>query len=145
MKFPIYKQYDTMYSGAACIKMITDYNGQFISFNEIKQKFIIKHEGIDLSSIAEVFRLVGYKTSGRRVTVEVLEESVFPCLIPWDKNRFVILHNKKTKEDDTTFYIADPVLGHVSYLKDEFIKHWGTIMFGLENKGVILLIDKNIE
>ncbi len=142
MKFPIYIFRDINYSGIACVKMITDYYGQSFSIEEIKQRYISDQASDSLSSIVQAFDKLGYNAIGNRVTIESLvDTAVFPYLIFWDKKYFVILYNIKVKNNDTIFYVADPLLGLTNYSKDEFIKHWHTTRFGSENKGSILLID----
>jgi ATP-binding cassette subfamily B protein len=142
MKFPICTQKNIKFSSAACVKMITDYHGQSFSIEEIKQRYISDQASDSLSSIVQAFDKLGYNAIGNRVTIESLVDKVaFPYLIFWDKKYFVILYNIKVKNNDTIFYVADPLLGLTNYSKDEFIKHWHTTRFGSENKGSILLID----
>lgn len=142
-KFPICIQHDAMDCGAACIKMITDFNLQSYSLSEIKEICMPTREGISLSNIAQTLDELDYNTIGGKLTVERLcTKAPLPCILHWNQEHFVVLHKISKMKNETVFHIADPGVGLVKYSQKEFVGNWCTAKSGGEAKGVVLLIEK---
>lgn len=142
-KFPICIQHDVMDCGAACIKMIADFNKQSYSLSDIKDKCTPSREGVSLSNIAQILDDIGYNTIGGKLTVErLVAKAPLPCILHWNQEHFVVLHKISKKKNETVFHIADPGIGLVKYSKKEFIEKWCTVKSGGEDKGVVLLLEK---
>ncbi|WP_200878567.1 ABC transporter transmembrane domain-containing protein [Sphingobacterium sp. ML3W] len=142
-KFPICIQHDVMDCGAACIKMITEYNNQFIDLSEIKSECNPTREGVSLSAIARTLDFYGYTTIGGKITTErLIEKQPLPAIIHWNQEHFVVLYKIKKSEQGYTFYIADPDIGLLKYKEKDFKENWCSTVSGQEDKGVILVIEK---
>lgn len=97
-KFPFCLQHDVMDCGAACVKMLTDYNGQNFSLDELKSICNPTREGVSLSKVAKTLDTVGYATMGGRLSIERLtEKAPLPCILHWNQEHFVVLHKIEKK------------------------------------------------
>ena len=68
----------------------------------------VTNEGISLLGIDNAAQKIGFKTVSGRLTVSALKLAVFPCILHWNQNHFVVLYKGKKGK---VFYIADPGKG----------------------------------
>jgi ATP-binding cassette subfamily B protein len=129
--------------GAACIKMITEYNGQFIDLSDIKEICNPTREGVSLSAIAKTLDFYGYNTVGGKLTiVRLIEKQPLPAIIHWNQEHFVVLHKIKKIKGEHIFYVADPDIGLLRYKEKDFKENWCSTVSGQQDKGVILVVEK---
>lgn len=144
-KFPVSIQHDAMDCGIACIKMITDYYGCSYTIPQLKEICIPSREGVSLSSISETFEKLGFKSQGGRLTLDkLINKVIFPCIIHWNQEHFVVLYKVKKTRKGMIFYVADPAIGLVKYSLEEFKNGWVSTSTNNEEKGIILIVEKSV-
>ena len=137
-KFIIYKQYDSMQCGIACLAMICKYYGKGYSIDWLNQLCFATTEGISLLSINRAAETLGLKTVGARCGVSNLVNRNLPCILHWNQNHFVVLYRVKKGK---TFYIADPGKGLIKYNLQGFKEHWISTLSGGEEKGIAMFLE----
>jgi ATP-binding cassette subfamily B protein len=144
-KFPVSIQHDAMDCGIACIKMITDYYGCSYIIPQLKEICIPSREGVSLSSISETLEKLGFKSLGGRLTLDkLIDKVVFPCIVHWNQEHFVVLYKVKKTRKGMIFYVADPAIGLVKYSLEEFKNGWVSTSTNNEEKGIILIVEKSV-
>jgi len=98
----------------------------------------VTNEGISLLGIDNAAQKIGFKTISGRLTVSALKLAVFPCILHWNQNHFVVLYKVKKGK---VFYIADPGKGLVKFGLEEFKKHWVSTQSGGEAKGIAMFLE----
>jgi len=136
-RFPFYKQYDAMDCGPSCLRMIAAFYGKKYSLQELRQHAHITREGVSLLGLSDAAETIGFRTIGTRITFEQLIEAPKPCVVHWDQDHFVVVHQYRKSK----IYVADPAFGLVEYSETEFKKHWLATVKQGEQKGICLLFD----
>ncbi|WP_160069483.1 peptidase domain-containing ABC transporter [Sphingobacterium bovisgrunnientis] len=124
--FPIDRQLDFMDCGPASLKMIAKYYGKYYSLQYLRDLCGNTREGVSLAGISHGAETIGLRSLAAHCTTEDLIEKVpLPIILHWDNSHFIVLYDVKEKRNGkTTFYVADPAKGHVSYNKEEFEDKW---------------------
>ena len=73
--------------------MIARYYGLDYSTEMLRKHCHITRHGVNLLGISEAAEYIGFETAGVKVTFEQLaEEGVFPCILHWNQNHFVVCY-----------------------------------------------------
>ncbi len=73
---------------------------------------------------------------------QLANEAPLPCIVHWKQNHFVVVYKIiKDKKVGHRIYVADPVLGLVTYDEADFKKCWYSTKTNEEDKGVALLLE----
>lgn len=138
--FPFYYQHDQMDCGPACLVMITSYYGRRYKLQYLRESSFLTKDGVSLLGINEASKKIGFNTFTAKLTVDELYEqkNLFPCILHWNQNHFVVL--RKTKQHIFTkkhfFYIADPAHGMIKLSEEKFAASW----LSNDNSGVALFL-----
>ncbi|MPS65503.1 MAG: ABC transporter ATP-binding protein [Chryseobacterium sp.] len=132
-------QYDQMDCGPACLAMVSSHYGKNFSLQDLRSKSFITKEGVSLLGICEAAENTGYKTIALKTESEGFSKELFPCILHWNQNHFVVLYkiSKNIITGKRTYKIADPGHGFVSLSEEKFKKSW--ISEG--NKGIALFLE----
>jgi len=136
-KFPFFKQYDAMDCGPSCLRMIAAFYGKTYSLQKLRQLAHITREGVSLLGLSEAAEAIGFRTIGARITLAQLAEAPKPCMVHWDQEHFVVVHNYRKG----VVHVADPAFGLIKYPEEEFKKHWLATVRQGEQKGICLLLE----
>ncbi|MEO5947765.1 MAG: cysteine peptidase family C39 domain-containing protein [Chitinophagaceae bacterium] len=60
LKFPFYKQHDSMDCGPTCIRMVAKHYGKVLNIETLRLNAQINKEGVSLLGIAEATEKVGF-------------------------------------------------------------------------------------
>lgn len=134
----LYIQKDSMQCGIACLQMICAYHGRKLGQDYLSTICMATTEGVSLLGIKDAANLLGFHTFCGRLTIEELDKGLYPCILHWNQNHFVVLYKIKRGKK---FYIADPGKGLVTYNRDEFGKHWGSTHSDGEDKGIAMFLE----
>lgn len=135
MRFPYYKQPDSMACGATCIRMIAKHYGKSYGLSDIIHASGTTREGANLQGLSEAAEKIGFRTLGVKVPFDkLLENAPLPCIAHWNQNHFVVIYKVK----NNTLWVSDPAHGLLTYSKKEFLKYW--VSDGLD-EGILLLLE----
>lgn len=136
MGFPIYRQHDQMQCGIACLQMVCAYWGRLSSVEHLANLCFATTTGTSLHNINHAAVSLGFHTQSGKVTISQLRKAVFPCIIHWNQNHFVVLY----KFSKHKLYVADPQKGLLKYDEEEFEEHWACSVSKGEDVGIALFL-----
>ncbi len=140
--FPVYRQYDAMDCGPACLCMIAKHYGKTYSIETMRNSAFLGRQGVSLLGISKAAESIGFKTIGGRLKFDTLINKVsLPCIVHWKQEHFVVVHRITRNRKGYKIDIADPALGLLEYTQEEFLKYWLTTKTNGEEKGVGLLLE----
>ncbi len=128
-KVPVILQLEALECGAACLAMVMAYYNKWVPLEQVRRDCGVSRDGSNARNILKAARNYGMQADGYRFEVEPLkEEGVFPCIIFWEFNHFVVLNGfKKNKA-----VINDPARGVVEISMEEFDKAFTGVCLMLE-------------
>ena len=123
--FPFYAQHNSLDCGPACLRMIGKWYGYNLDFSELQQKARLTYNGTSLLTLSHIAETIGFRTTGCKLQTEQLKNDVsLPCILHWRENHFVILYRIRVRKNSTTYYLADPAHGLVTFQEHEFLTNW---------------------
>ncbi|MFP3835581.1 peptidase domain-containing ABC transporter [Chryseobacterium sp. SIMBA_028] len=138
-------QHDQMDCGPASLCMIADHYGKYFSIEKVRELCFLSKEGVSLLGIKYGADRLGFESFGAKVSIDDLSKDMFPLILHWEQNHFVILYDVKnnffTKEKE--FYIADPGKGKIKIKESDLEKAW--ITDAETRSGVVLLLEPTEE
>lgn len=144
--FPYYSQDDSIDCGAACLRMIAKYYGKSYRLQTLRDYSFVTREGASLMGVSDAAERIGFRTSGVRVSAEVLREKIpLPCILHWNKNHYVVCYRIRKKRKGCVYSIADPANSKVNLSEADFLKHWASCKVNGEDCGVVLALSPDIE
>ncbi len=118
-KVPVVMQLEALECGAASLTMIMAYYGKWVPLEQVRADCGVSRDGSNAKNIALAAQRYGFKVEGFRRTPETIRtKGVFPCIIHWNFNHFVVLDGFKGKYA----YINDPAKGFVKVPLEDFDK-----------------------
>lgn len=142
-RFPHFKQLDTSDCGPASLRMVAKYYGQNYSTEMLRKHCHITRRGVSMQGIHEGARHIGFDTFGVKMTFEELvENGVFPCILHWNQNHFVVCYGiERCSKGTYRIYISDPASQRLTYSKEEFLRYWIGTHAGTDCRGVALMLE----
>lgn len=145
LKFPHFRQLDSMDCGPTCIRMISKYYGKNYNLQSLRDKSQIGKDGVNMLGISEAAELIGFSTIGAKMEFkELMEGASKPCVLHWNKNHFVVLPPQKKRwfKSNKNITIADPGLnGLIEVDEETFKKNWISVKGDSKDYGVVLLVE----
>lgn len=141
-RFPHIKQPDAMECGATCLRMIAKYYGKEYSAETMQQLCVVTREGVSMLSISDAAEYLGFRTVCGRISLEkMVEQRPFPCILHWNQDHFVVLHDVKTRRNgQRVFCIADPGKNLLRIEEDTFKNAWVSTRTYGEEKGIVMAL-----
>lgn len=140
--FHVYKQYDIMDCGPACLCMIAEYYGKTYCIETMRNNAFLGKHGVSLLGISKAAESIGLKTIGGRLTFDTLTHKVsLPCIVHWKQEHFIVVYRITKNQKGYKIHIADPAIGLLEYTQEEFFRYWLTTKTNGEEKGVALLLE----
>ncbi len=128
-KVPVVMQMEALECGAACLDMIAAYYGKWIALEQVRLDCGVSRDGSNARNVLKAARNYGLDGAGYRFDVETLrEKGLFPCIIHWEYNHFVVLCGFKGNKA----YLNDPARGSVKIPIEEFEKGFTGIVLMFE-------------
>ena len=119
VKVPVVMQMEALECGAASLTMILAYYGKWLPLEQVRADCGVSRDGSNAGNVMNAARRYGLNAKGFRTGVEALRNSnVFPCIIHWNFNHFVVLCGFRGKYA----YLNDPARGNVRVTMEEFDK-----------------------
>ena len=91
VKTPTILQMEAAECGAASLSIILAYYGLWIPLEKMRQECGVNRDGVSASNIVKAARRRGCQAAGYRWPAEMLKGAVYPLLIHWEFNHFVVL------------------------------------------------------
>ncbi len=118
-KTPVIMQMEALECGAASLAMILAHHGKWIPLEKVRTDCGVSRDGAKAKNILFAARSYGLTAQGYRYEPEDLAaKGVFPCIIHWNFNHFVVLCGLDSK----WAYINDPARGEVKTPRETFDK-----------------------
>ena len=98
---PMIMQMEALECGAACLAMVLAYYGKWVPLEQVRLDCGVSRDGSNLKNLHLTGQHYGMEAHGYKMEVENLrEQGVFPCIIHWNFNHFVVLNG----------FMAEPIL-----------------------------------
>ena len=116
-RVPVIMQMDVLECGAASLTMILAYYNKWIPLEQVRLDCGVSRDGSNAVNIMKAAENYGLEANGYRCEPQQLIKSgLYPCIIHWNFNHFVVLCGFKGKYA----YINDPAMGSIRVSMDEF-------------------------
>ncbi len=142
-KFPHYKQNNASDCGPTCLRMISKHYHQEYSSEMLRKCCHISRSGANMLGIRDGAEHIGFETMGVKLTfMQLAEEGVFPCILHWNQNHFVVCYGiDKGKDGRYKIRISDPASQRLTYTQEEFEKCWISEQVSKDGNGTALLLE----
>ena len=118
-KVPIIMQLEALECGAACLAMVMAYYGKWVPLEQVRVDCGVSRDGSNARNVMRAARSYGFEVKGYRYETQLLRtDGVFPCIIHWNFNHFVVLDGFQ----GNTAVINDPAAGIVKVSMEDFDK-----------------------
>ena len=132
-RVPVIMQMEALECGAACLAMVMAYYEKWVPLEQLRIDCGISRDGSTAKNILIAARSYGFNASGYRLEPDdLVHNGVFPCIIHWNFNHFVVLSGFKRGKA----ILNDPARGVVSVSMEEFDKSF---------TGICLMLTPNDE
>lgn len=128
-KVPVIMQMEALECGAACLAMVMAYYGKWVPLEQVRLDCGVSRDGSNARNVMVAARSYGFVANGyRRDTDDFKKNGLFPCIIHWNFNHFVVLNGfKKNKA-----ILNDPARGTYAVSIEEFDKAFTGICLVIE-------------
>ena len=116
-KVPVVIQAEAVECGAANLAMIMAYYGKHIPLTKVREECGVSRDGTTAKKIMLAAQKYGLNAKCYKYeTDEIMQSGVFPSIIHWNFNHFVVLCGFKGKRA----VINDPIRGRITVSQKEF-------------------------
>ena len=116
-KVPVVMQLEALECGAASLTMLMAYYDKWVPLEQVRSDCGVSRDGSKAKNIALAAINYGFDVKAYRYDPETIqEEGVFPCIIHWNMNHFVVLNGFKGGRA----YLNDPARGDIDVSMEEF-------------------------
>lgn len=142
-RFPHYRQHNVSDCGPTSLRMIAKFYGLNYSAEMLRRHCYISRRGVNMQGINEGAQYIGFDTVGVKITFgQLVEEGVFPCILYWNQNHFVVCYGiEKGKNDKYKIHISDPASHRLTYTRKEFERCWIGPNADNNSNGVALMLE----
>jgi len=115
-RLPLIHQTEAAECGLACIAMIAGYHGHDVDLLTLRQRFSFSTRGATLKNLVDVGQALHLSARPVKIELDDLQHLQMPCILHWNLNHFVVLHEVRTHADGSldTIRIHDPAQGRVT-------------------------------
>ncbi len=106
-RFPTILQTEATECGLACVAMLANYHGHYVTLRDLRLRFTVSLKGISLGALLRVCKHNGLAARPVRTSLSGLRQIKLPCILHWNFNHFVVL--RKISADHAV--IVDPAHG----------------------------------
>ena len=116
-KVPVVMQMEALECGAASLTMVLAYYNKWIPLEQVRADCGVSRDGSNAKNVLRAARSYGLIAKGYRFEPESLRENgIYPCIIHWNFNHFVVLNGFKGNKA----YLNDPAKGTYSVSMETF-------------------------
>ncbi len=139
-KFQFYFQENPTDCGPTCLFMIAKWYNKPCLLTSLRKKCTIQEDGVSLKGLLNGAESIGLNSLAVEIPYEGkssysidLLSVIFPCIVHWNQNHFIIICNANKKY----IWVADPALGKYRLNRKDFEKGWSS----KKDKGIVILIE----
>lgn len=128
--------------GSTCLRIIAKFYGKKIDAASLREHCYTTKEGVSLLNISDEAEMLGFRSSGVKITwVNLKENAPFPCIVHWNRHHFVVVY-KITKK---YVYVSDPGYGLIKYTHKDFLSGWlSTTNKVKQTCGIVLILEPTL-
>lgn len=126
-RLPLVRQAESAECGLACLVMVAAWHGLRTDLSSLRERFDISTQGMTLHQLIECAAAMNLSGRAVRLESEDLKALTLPCILHWDMNHFVVLH----QVTDGKLVLHDPDRGRVVLSFREAEKHFTGIALEL--------------
>ncbi|MBR5116735.1 MAG: NHLP family bacteriocin export ABC transporter peptidase/permease/ATPase, partial [Lachnospiraceae bacterium] len=116
-RVPVVMQLEALECGAACLCMVMAYYDKWIPLEQVRKDCGVSRDGSKASNVLKAARSYGMVAKGMRFEPEELREhGLFPCIIHWEFNHFVVCNGFRGDK----VYLNDPAKGDYTVSLEDF-------------------------
>ena len=116
-KVPVVMQLEALECGAASLTMLMASYDKWVPLEQVRSDCGVSRDGSKAKNIALAAINYGFDVKAYRYDPKTIqEEGVFPCIIHWNMNHFVVLNGFKGGRA----YLNDPARGDIDVSMEEF-------------------------
>ena len=116
-KVPVIMQLEALECGAASLCMVLAYYNKWIPIEQMREDCGVSRDGSNAINVLKAARAYGLDAKGYRYEPDALRDNgVFPCIIHWNFNHFVVLDGFRGGKA----YLNDPARGSYSVSMEKF-------------------------
>ena len=116
-KVPVIMQLEALECGAASLAMLMAYYDKWVPLEQVRSDCGVSRDGSKAKNIALAAMRYGFEVKAFRLNPKSIQEkAVFPCIIHWNMNHFVVLDGFRGNK----VYINDPARGNIVITMEEF-------------------------
>lgn len=120
----LFRQFDNMDCGPACIRMIAEHYGKLYPLNYLRSISCLASDGVSIAGIREGLQAIGMIVNSFKLSLAGLSDCELPLILHWSQNHFVVLYKISVKRGKRWYWIADPACAKYKLPEDEFCKEW---------------------
>lgn len=124
MRFPSFRQLESIDCGPTCVRMISAYYGKKHSLQSIKKKCDFSRLGISIADVVNCCKQISLDAIALKGSISQLLSVQLPAILYWHQSHYVVLYRIEKKAKGTIYYIADPAFGKVKLSEFDFKEQW---------------------
>lgn len=128
-KVPVVMQMEALECGAASLCMVLAYYNKWIPLEQARLDCGVSRDGSNAFNVLKAAENYGMEAAGYKLEPEELfEEGMFPCIVHWEFNHFVVCNGIKGDR----VYLNDPAKGSYSVTREVFDDSFTGIVLMME-------------
>jgi ATP-binding cassette subfamily B protein RaxB len=126
-RLPMILQTEAAECGLACLAMVASAHGHRTDLATLRQRFPVSMKGMTLADMVRIAGELQLHARPLRAELEHMPQLQTPCILHWDLNHFVVLHEFKRG----VAVIHDPARGERRIKLDELSRHFTGVVLEL--------------
>lgn len=128
-KVPVVMQMEALECGAASLCMVLAYYNKWIPLEQARLDCGVSRDGSNAFNVLKAAENYGMEAAGYKLEPdELFEEGLFPCIVHWEFNHFVVCDGVKGDR----VYLNDPAKGSYSVTREVFDDSFTGIVLMME-------------
>ena len=119
-RYPFIEQQSSSDCGIACLAMISQYWGKYLSINNLRNISDVGRSGVSLKNLTLTSERLGYQARPVRASLNRLETEKNPWIAHWQGDHYIVVYKVRRHQ----VVIADPAEGRKTLSRQAFLAGW---------------------
>jgi len=119
-RYPFIEQQSSSDCGVACLAMISQYWGKYLSINSLRNISDVGRSGVSLKNLTLTSERLGYQARPVRASLNRLETEKNPWIAHWQGDHYIVVYKVRRHH----VVIADPAEGRKTLSRQAFLTGW---------------------